>query len=816
MSEKKPNTDNSSGMVKLATFIVDKRNLFFLLLVIGIIFTVFSTRWIEVENDLKEYLPSSSESRLGLDVMEEQFTTFGTARIMVENITLDRAQELCDEIEEIKGVQSVGYDEEENYRNVSALYEITFDFSETDDKCLQALESVKTHLEGEDYYVSTSLGNSKAEIISQEVSVIMVIVAIIVVAVLLLTSQTYAEVPVLLLTFVTAMILNQGTQFLMGKISFVSNSVTSILQLALSLDYAVILCNRYKEEREQLPIREAVIAALSKGIPEIGASSMTTIGGLAAMLFMQFKIGPDMALCLIKAVVFALLSVFVFMPGYLMLFGPLMDKTKHKNFVPKIPFVGKFAYATRRIIPPVFLVLILFGYHFSTQCPYAYGYDEIETPKLNYVQIAENKIKDNFGSENFVALVYPKTDYAVEKEFLAELDTYDEVDSSMGMSNVEAMDGYMLADKLTPRQFAELSGLDYELAEAVFAAYAADQEEYGKIIGGLDNYKVPLIDMMLFVCDKIDEGIVTLDDEDMEDLDEAQTQMESAKKQLQGEDYNRVLIYLTLPESGDETYAFLDTIREIAREYYPDEELYLVGNSTVNQDFKTTFARDNVVITVVSILVVLLVLLFTFQSAGMPVLLILVIQGAIWINFSIPAMTGEPLFFMSYLVVSAIQMGANIDYAIVISSRYQDLKAKMPHREAIIETMNIAFPTILTSGSILACAGTLIGMMTSEVAIVGIGQSLGRGTIISIVLVMFVLPQILLMGGEIVDKTSFSMPKTSLPKISSSGHIRVDGLVRGEIHGYVNGIVRADINGNVELNLLSGKTAEKGEDEDEA
>ena len=816
MSEKKPNADNSGGMVKLATFIVDKRNLFFLLLVIGIIFTMFSTNWIQVENDLKEYLPSSSESRQGLDVMEEQFTTFGTARIMVENITLDRAQTLCDEIKEIKGIQSVGYDEEENYCNVSALYEITFDFSETDDKCLQVLDTVKAHLEGEDYYVSTSLGNSKAEIISQEVSVIMVIVAIIVVAVLLLTSQTYAEVPVLLLTFLTAMILNQGTQFLMGRISFVSNSVTSILQLALSLDYAVILCNRYKEEREQLPIREAVIAALSKGIPEIGASSMTTIGGLAAMLFMQFKIGPDMALCLIKAVVFALLSVFVFMPGYLMLFGPLMDKTKHKNFVPKIPFVGKFAYATRRIIPPVFLVLILFGYHFSTQCPYAYGYDEIETPKLNYVQIAENKIKDNFGSENFVALVYPKTDYAVEKEFLAELDTYDEVDSSMGMSNVEAMDGYMLADKLTPRQFAELSGLDYELAEAVFAAYAADQEEYGKIIGGLDNYKVPLIDMMLFVCDKIDEGIVTLDDEDMEDLDEAQTQMESAKKQLQGEDYNRVLIYLTLPESGDETYAFLDTIREIAREYYPDEELYLVGNSTVNQDFKTTFARDNVVITVVSILVVLLVLLFTFQSAGMPVLLILVIQGAIWINFSIPAMTGEPLFFMSYLVVSAIQMGANIDYAIVISSRYQDLKAKMPHREAIIETMNIAFPTILTSGSILACAGTLIGMMTSEVAIVGIGQSLGRGTIISIVLVMFVLPQILLMGGEIVDKTSFSMPKTSLPKISSSGHIRVDGLVRGEIHGYVNGIVRADINGNVELNLLSGKTAEKGEDEDEA
>ena len=815
MAQETQKTNNSNAMMKLAAFIVDKRNLFFLLLVIGVIFSMFSTNWIQVENDLKAYLPADCETRRGLDIMDDQFVTYGTAQIMVENVSMDRAQALCESLKAIEGVQSVDYDETEDYRNVSALYSITFDYSEKDDECLDSLEAVKQSLAGEDFYVSTSLGNSSADIIAQEVSVIMVLVAVIVVAVLLLTSQTYAEVPVLLLTFVSAMILNQGTQFLMGTISFVSNSVTSILQLALSLDYAVILCNRYKEERQQLPIREAVITALSKGIPEIGSSSLTTIGGLIAMMFMQFKIGPDMAICLIKAVLFALLSVFVFMPGFLMLFGPLMDKTRHKNFVPKIPFVGKMAYRTRYIIPPIFAVLLLLGYHYSSRCPYVYGYGEIETPKLNYVQIAQNKIDDNFGASNFVALVYPKTDYAVERELLAELDTYKQVDSSMGLSNVEAMDGYMLADKLTPRQFAELADLDYELAEAVYAAYAAEQEEYGQIIGGLSTYKVPLIDMMLFVCDKIDEGIVTLDDEQMDSLKDAQTQMESAKKQLQGEDFNRVLIYLNLPEGGDETYAFLDTLRGIARRYYPEGEVYVVGDSSVEQDFKTSFSTDNLVITIVSILIVLVVLLFTFQSAGMPLLLILVIQGAIWINFSIPAFTGSPLFFMSYLVVSSIQMGANIDYAIVISSRYQDLKTKMPHREAIIETMNFAFPTILTSGSILACAGTLIGMMTSEAAIVGIGQSLGRGTIISIALVMFVLPQILLIGGELVDKTSFSMPRTNLPKISSSGHIRVDGLVRGEIHGYVNGIVRADINGDVELNLLSGKTTEEGGNSDE-
>ena len=147
----------------------------------------------------------------------------------------------------------------------------------------------------------------------------------------------------------------------MGKISFISNSVTSILQLALSIDYAIIFCNRFKEEHRSLPLREAVIVALSKSIPEIGASSLTTIGGLVAMLFMQFKLGPDMALCLIKSILFALLSAFVVMPGLLMLFGPLIDKTGHRSFVPKIPFVGKFAYATRHVVPILFVALAVIG-----------------------------------------------------------------------------------------------------------------------------------------------------------------------------------------------------------------------------------------------------------------------------------------------------------------------------------------------------------------------------------------------------------------------------------------------------------------------
>ena len=804
---------NESFMMKLATFIVDKRNLFFLLVVISVIFTMFSRNWVEVENDMAFYLPPESETRQGLDVMEDQFTTFGTARVMVANVTLDTARTLETQLSKLEGVQSIAFDDtSDHYAQASALYDITFDYDEKNEACLEALETVKDSLSGYDIYVSTSLGNAKGDIISAEVNVIMVYVAVIILVVLLLTSQTYAEVPVLLLTFVTGMIMNMGSNFLLGKISFVSNSVTSILQLALSLDYAIILCNRFKDEHQTLPIREATIVALSKAIPEIGASSLTTIGGLVAMMFMQFRIGPDMAICLIKSILFALLAVFVVMPGLLVLFGPLMDRTRHRSFVPPIPFVGRFAYRTRFIIPPVFLAVILLALHFSGNCPYAYGYGGIETPKLNNIQIAEQMIDDTFTSSNLVALVVPTGDYTAERMMLNDLEQRDEVDYTLGLSNVEAMDGYMAADRLTPRQFAELADLDYELAKGIYTAYAAKHEEFGQIVGSVSTYSVPLMDMFLFVCDQLDEGYVTLDAEQMDTLNNAREQLTNARLQLQGDTYNRVLVYLTLPEGGQETYAFLDTMAETARKYYPEGNIYVVGNSSTEYDFQKTFSRDNSVVSAVSIFIVLLVLLFTFKSAGMPVLLILVIQGCIWINFAIPAFTGTPLFFMSYLVVSSIQMGANIDYAIVIASRYMELKNEMSHQDAIIETMNFAFPTIITSGTILAVAGILIGQMTSEAAIVGIGQSLGRGTILSIFLVMFVLPQILLLGGTEVEKTSFSMP-SAIRRRGASGRVRVDGMVRGEISGTISGMVHAVVDGKVDLNLISGSVTEEADDE---
>ena len=807
--------NSSSFMEKVAAFIVDKRSLIFLLTIILLVFSFFSRSWVEVESDLTFYLPDNSETKQGLNIMDEQFVTYGTAEIMVANITPDQAAALEPKIKAVKGVQSVDYDETPaHYNDLSALFSVTFAYSEDDDACLDSLSAVKELLTPYDLYIKTDLGNTQQETIDHEISIIMIYVAVVIVVVLLFTSETYGEVPVLILTFVVALILNQGTNFLMGRISFISNSVTSILQLALSIDYAIIFCNRFKEEHRLLPLREAVIIALSKSIPEIGASSLTTIGGLVAMLFMQFKLGPDMALCLIKSILFALLSAFVVMPGLLMLFGPLIDKTGHRSFVPKISFVGKFAYATRHVVPILFVALAVIGCRLSSDCPYAYGYGLISAPKLNETQIAENMIDDNFSTKNLMALVVPAGDYDKERAILDELEQYDEVDSTLGLSNVEAMGGYMLTDRLTPRQFSELTDLDYEVAEFLYGAYAANHENYGKIVGGLSTYSVPLIDMFLFLYDEVQQGYVTLDDELQSTLDDAYTQMTNAKLQLQSEQYSRMLIYSTLPVSGDETYAFTDTVTAIAQKYYPGEKVYLAGDSTNEYEFEKSFAVDNKVVSIVSILIVMAVLLFTFNSAGMPVLLILVIQGCIWLNFSIPTLTGKYVFFLGYLIVSSIQMGANIDYAIVIASRYQELKSKMPHRDAIIETLNFAFPTIITSGAIMSICGFLIGSMTSEAVIACIGESLGRGTVISIFMVMFALPQILLIGSGIIDKTSFSVPSIVDHK-STHGKTVVNGMVRGTINGTVRGMIHATVEGDVDLNVISGSVSEGKEEEDD-
>lgn len=808
MEEQKP---KGSGMEKIATFIVDKRNLFFLLYAFALIFSIVATGWVKVENDITTYLPEDTETRQGLTVMNDNFVTYGTARVMVSNVTYETAENICSDLESIDGVTSVDFDDTtDHYKSASALFSVTFDSTTTDDISVHALHTIRDMLAGYDTYIDTEVGVDTSADLQSEMSVILVLAAIVIVLVLTLTSRSYAEVPVLIMTFGAAALLNMGTNFLCGTISFISNSVTVILQLALAIDYAIILCHRFSDEHETKDTREACIAALSKAIPEISSSSLTTISGLGALAFMHFGIGRDMATVLIKAILFSLLSVFTLMPGLLMVFSKKIDATRHKNLIPKITFLGKFDVATRFIVPPIFAVVVVVTAVLANKCPYCYSYTDLVTAKQSESQIAHQKIKNTFGVNNMVAVIVPTGDYDSERQLLKDLDSCAEVKSTQGLANIDAMDGYKLADALTPRQMSELAGLDYEVAEALYAAYAVDQNEYGKLISGLGDYKVPLFDMFMFLQREMKDGNITLDGDIQETLDDLFEQLNKAQLQLQSDKYSRLVVYLNLPEESDETMDFLDTMHAMIAKYY-SSDTYIVGNSTNVKDLSSSFGEDNMLISVLSALFVVIILLFTFKSAGLPVLLIVVIQGSIWINFSVPTIQHESLYFLGYLIVNSIQMGANIDYAIVISSHYSDLKKEMRPKEAIITALNEAFPTIFTSGTILAVAGALIGVMTTNPVIAAIGTCLGRGTVISIVLVMAVLPQILLIGDTIVERTSFDVKvPVDLSRVNrtASGNMRVSGRVRGYVNGVIDAEIKGTLNGTLNASVTSGTTIE--------
>ena len=808
MEEQKP---KGSGMEKIATFIVDKRNLFFLLYAFALIFSIVATGWVKVENDITTYLPEDTETRQGLTVMNDNFVTYGTARVMVSNVTYETAENICSDLESIDGVTSVDFDDTtDHYKSASALFSVTFDGTTTDDISIHALHTIRDMLAGYDTYIDTEVGVDTSADLQSEMSVILVLAAIVIVLVLTLTSRSYAEVPVLIMTFGAAALLNMGTNFLCGTISFISNSVTVILQLALAIDYAIILCHRFSDEHETKDTREACIAALSKAIPEISSSSLTTISGLGALAFMHFGIGRDMATVLIKAILFSLLSVFTLMPGLLMVFSKKIDATRHKNLIPKITFLGKFDVATRFIVPPIFAVVVVVTAVLANKCPYCYSYTDLVTAKQSESQIAHQKIKNTFGVNNMVAVIVPTGDYDSERQLLKDLDSCAEVKSTQGLANIDAMDGYKLADALTPRQMSELAGLDYEVAEALYAAYAVDQNEYGKLISGLGDYKVPLFDMFMFLQREMKDGNITLDGDIQETLDDLFEQLNKAQLQLQSDKYSRLVVYLNLPEESDETMDFLNTMHALIAKYY-SSDTYIVGNSTNVKDLSSSFGEDNMLISVLSALFVVIILLFTFKSAGLPVLLIVVIQGSIWINFSVPTIQHESLYFLGYLIVNSIQMGANIDYAIVISSHYSDLKKEMRPKEAMIAALNEAFPTIFTSGTILAVAGALIGVMTTNPVIAAIGTCLGRGTVISIVLVMAVLPQILLIGDTIVERTSFDVKvPVDLSRVNrtASGNMRVSGRVRGYVNGVIDAEIKGTLNGTLKASVTSGTTIE--------
>lgn len=753
---------------RISEYIVNKRKAFMVFFILAAVFSVFSSSWVKVSNKLSDYLPESTKTKQGLDIMDENFTTFGTAKVMVNNIDYEKALELSTKLKEIAGVSRVDfYDKsdsdyenkniEDYYKDFAALYTISFEDVEDSKLVQEAIVKVREAVSTYDNVVYTTIDKDDAKSLNEDMKVIGVLVVIIIVGVLIFTSQTYAEILIFMLTFAVAILLNVGTNFIFGRISFVTKAVGVVLQLALAIDYAIILFHRFMEERQNFRAKHALINALAKAIPEISSSSLTTMAGMVALMTMQFRIGRDLGQVLLKSIIFSMISVFLFMPALIMMFEKWIKKSMHKSFVPNIEFLGKKILSVRFIITGIFTVLVIGGIVLSGKTAYIFDPNSIKSDKKTEYIAAKEEIERHFGSSNILAVVIPKEDYIKEARLLEEISKVEGVKSVTGLANIEVGNEgeYVLTDSLKPRELAEIADVDIDLVKLVYRFYALKNEQYGAFINSIDSYKVPIINMVDFLYEQIENGGVEIDEDITENIEDIHKSITDARKQLESEKYSRFLVVWDRELEGKATFAAIDEVEGIAKNYY--NEVYVVGDSSSNYEISKSFGTDNLRISIITALLVGIILLFTFQSAALPFILVLTIQGSIWVNFSLPYLANEPMFFLSYLIVSSIQMGATIDYAIVITGRYMVLREECESKnKAISRTLNEAFPTIITSGTIMAASGFVIGFLTSNATIASLGKTLGIGVLISIILVMFVLPVLLYLFDFTIDKTSFS------------------------------------------------------------
>ena len=766
MEEKK----SKNLMINIATFIVNKRNAFVVLFAIACIYSALSISKVSVIDDLTDYLSDSTETRQGLDIQDEEFITYGSAKVLITNISYENARKAAESLEEIDGISDVlfyDYIDEDDlyedetlsdyYKDASALLTVSFDEDEETELSQKAMQKMREQLSDYQAYFYTTVDKDDAADLQEDMKVIMVLMVIIILGVLLFTSGTYMEILIFAVTFLVAILLNMGTNYWFGSISFISNAVAAVLQLALSLDYAIIFFHRFMEEHEKYDVMEAVIVALSKAIPEISSSSLTTVSGMVALMLMQFGIGPDLGLVLTKAILFSLLTVFLLMPALIIMSAKAITRTAHRNFVPSIRGWGRLVVRTRFLVLPVFFAVMAAAIILSSRCEYIYDTNSIISARMNEYMTSKLRIQRSFELPNPMAIIIPEGSYQNEAKIMSELEQIEELDDITGLANIEVGDdkNYILIDELTPREFAEVADVDLDLVRMLYRYYALDQEKYSAFMMNLDEFRIPIIDMVDFMYDQKENGGLDLDDDISDDIDDMHEELVKAREQLSGDNYTRIVFTMNGPVEGKETFDLIDRIRNIVLKYY--EDAYVIGVSTGDYDMAKSFTTDNVKISVLTALFVGIILLFTFQSAGLPILLVATIQSSIWINFSIPALQHTTMYFLSYLIVSAIQMGATIDYAIVITSRYMALRAAMPDRkQAVIQALDEAFPTIVTSGSILTLAGFTVGNRTSNAVIASLGKTLGTGTLISIILVMTVLPQILVVFDKIIEKTAFS------------------------------------------------------------
>jgi len=667
-----------------------KKSVLFAFLIASVIGGIL-TALVSVNYNTVDYLPPDAQSTKAIKVMEAEFGgELPNSRVMLTNVTILEALEYKEKLAAIDGITSANWLDDivgletlkttpldfldasivENYfKDNNALISLTIESGKEKDtvKAIYDIIGENNAAAGEAINIAETQAMSVTEVLKA-----MAILLPIIIIILLISTSSWIEPLLFLLTIGVAVLINMGTNIIFGEISFITRTVSPVLQLAVSLDYAIFLLHSFSDYRQNHEPGTAMALAMKQAFPTVAASAATTAIGFAALVFMRFGIGADLGLNLLKGIVFSFIAVMVFLPVLTLMLYKIIDKTKHRKLMPDFKNTGNLLLKAR--VPFLILALAVVIPCFLAQANTEFMYGMGSVTAASRVGKDTVVIDEKFGKENAQVLLVPKESAGKESELCADLAQIPHVTSVV--SFVTAV-GAEIPPEFVPQE---------------------------------------------------------------------------AVQQFYSENYSRIILYTDTGEEGEEAFAAVQTVMDTAAMHY--DMYFLAGQSATLYDMQQVVSTDTGRINLVAVIGIFIVLLVTFRSLTIPLLLLFSIETAIWINLSIPYFTGLPLSFIGYLILSTVQLGATVDYAILLTNSYMGNRETLSKKDAMRVTIGDNLVAILISAMILATAGYALAFTSTNPIIGELGTLLGRGTLLSFTMVAGVLPALLLLLDKVVQKTT--------------------------------------------------------------
>lgn len=684
-------------MEKLGSFICKYRKAILIIAMLLIIPSLIGMNMTRINYDILVYLPDNIETIQGEEILSNEFNMGAFSIIILDNMPTKEILKLETDMKKLDNVEMVVSiadvlgtsiptemlpDEvmEKAYKDGSTIMMATFKEGISDDKTIETIETLR-EMTDERCKISgmTAVVLDTRDLSNSEIAIYVVIAVLLCLVVLEIALDSYIVPFILLLNIGIAILYNMGTNIFLGEISYVTKAISAVLQLGVTMDFAIFLYHSYMQEKEkEKDIEKAMSKAISKTLVSVVGSSLTTIAGFLALCSMDLTLGKDIGIVMAKGVAFGVICVIVVLPTMILALNKIIEKTKHKEIMPKFTKLKEFAINHYVIAIIEFIIILPIAYYGYTNTDIYYNLDR-SLPKTLESITANQALKDKFNMVS-TEIILIDNDVPDEKinEMLNKIEKLDGIEWTLGLSK--------LSDAGLPKEI-----IPNDILEKV-----------------------------------------------------------------QNENYQLIILNSIYEMATDELNAQVNEVNKIIKEY--DENAILAGEGPLMKDLVEISNHDFNSVNTVSIGIIFIIMIFVLKSISLPVILITVIEFAIFINMGIPFYTHTELPFIASIVIGTIQLGATIDYAILITTKYiNGRKEGKSKKESVDNALGTSIGSIVVSGLCFFGATFGVGAYSKIEMIGSLCTLMARGAIVSMLTVICVLPAFLLIFDKLVMKTTIGM-----------------------------------------------------------